>query len=128
MMAPDGGIRLRPMTMPDILDATVSLYRRNFVTFTTAMGIYALAQAVFSIVVNLSTVGLAGSSRFSTETLIGIGAAAVPLGLLLGLASLASWGAVIHLSSEAVLGRPLDVGAAYRVGFGRLLSIVWVAI
>jgi len=119
-----GGMRLRPMGVGDVLDETFRLYRRHFSSFVLVMAVVAVPVALFSTALNLG-LGLGGlqgrleSGRDLAPALV-VGGLLVLVG---GIGYLLSSGAAVRLASDAILGRPLDVRAAYRVSFGRLRSL-----
>jgi hypothetical protein len=117
------------MTIGDIIDETIKLYRRHFLAFVTAMAVSAVFQALFSIGLNLSISG-ADQRRGgpSVEQVLAALAVGLPLGIITALVSLVSMAAVIWLTSEAILGRAADVSTALRLGLGRLPSLLWMGI
>ena len=125
MPSQTGGMRLRPMTLGDIIDETIRLYRRHFVTFFTAMGVYAVVQAIFTIAVNLMSVDFNGGRTPSMAQILTLVSIAIPSGILVAIGGLWSSAAVTKLASDAILGRPLDVGAACRFALERTLSLIW---
>jgi hypothetical protein len=127
MMPSGGGMRLRPMTIGDIIDETIKIYRRHFLAFVTAMAVAAVTQAVLSVLIGLATVGLEEGRVPSMDQLAAIGAISLPVLVLTVVAYLVSTGAVVWLASEAILGRSADVSAALRVGLGRSWSVIWAS-
>lgn len=128
MPASSGGMRLRPMTVGDIIDETIKLYRSHFLAFVTATGVFGVAQAVYSIALNSLTIQFQGGRAPSVGQIGTLLAIAIPGGILLAGGSLWSYAAVVRLAAEAILGRPLDVGEAYRAAISRTLSFIWVGI
>jgi hypothetical protein len=128
-MVPAGGMRLRPMTIGDIIDETIKLYRRHFLAFVTAMAVSAVFQALFSIGLNLSISG-ADQRRGgpSVEQVLAALAVGLPLGMITALVYFVSTAAVIWLASEAILGRAADVSTALRLGLVRLPSLLGMGI
>lgn len=116
-----GGMRLRAMGVGDILDETFRLYRRHFSSFVLVMAVVAVPVALLSTALNLG-LGLGGlQGRFeSGRDLAPVLAVGGLVGLVGGLGYLLSSGAAVRLAADAILGRPLDVGAAYRDALGRL--------
>ena len=124
MASGEGGIRLRPMGIGDILDETFRLYRRHFLSFVIAMAVVAVPLALLSAAFNVTIGAVVTPGRDPTLTQgLTIFAAALPLALASGLGYLLSGGAAVRLTSDAALGRPLDVGAAYRDALGRVLPL-----
>src|SRR5215208_3577812 len=108
-----GGIRLRRMGIGDILDETFRLWRRHFLTFATAMAIVEVPTPLISALVTIGLPGPEPSRGASPRDMVNIMASGGLVGLLTGLGSLVSGLAIIRLAADAVLGRPLDMGAAY---------------
>ena len=117
------------MGVGDILDETFRLYRRHFLTFVVATAVVVVPLAVLSTVLSL-LIGI-GSARFELRTpddvtillLFLVFAAAV--GLVSGLGYMLNGGAVIRLASDAAMGRPSGIGAAYRAALDKLGSLLW---
>ena len=120
----EGGIRLRPMGVGDILDETFRLYRRHFLSFVIAMAVVAVPLALLTVGFNVAAGVATTPGRAPTLTQgLAVAAAAVPLAILSSFGYLLSGGAAVRLTSDAVLGRVLDVGAAYRAALGRVLPL-----
>lgn len=124
--APGGGIRLRPMGIGDLLDETFKVYRRHFLSFVIATALVAVPVALLSMALNLAVgQGVSQGRIDSTDDLVAFGVGAMLVGLAGGLGYLLSGAAAVRLASDAVLGRRLDVGAAYRGVVGRILALLW---
>ena len=129
-----GSGRLR---IGDILDETFRIYRRQFRAFVLIMGAVAVPSAIVSIVITVLA-GLlrdhprAGARRPSTGDR-GAARAWSRSASSLGMAQVVAAAAVVRISSDAILGLPVDVGAAYREGvqptrqpaLGRLPGRAW---
>lgn len=125
-------MRLQPLAIGDVLDETFRIYRRQFRTFVVVMGIVAVPLAIISSLIQL-VAGTLGESLqrnpTSITSLAGITAFLVLMivGLLGGLARVVAAAAAVRITSNAILGLPIDVGAAYREAFSRLGSVLWAS-
>jgi hypothetical protein len=120
-------MRLRPLAVGDVLDETFRIYRRHFRAFVIIMGAIAVPSTILSIVITVLA-GLLGASFDGGAAAIGVLAALlimVPVGIVIGLAQVVAAAAVIRVASDAILGQPIDVGASFREGLGRLGSLLW---
>ncbi len=113
---------LEPMSIGDILDRTVRLYRRHFLH---VLGIVALPYVLMigaGVVGGLSAGAAAGPQAFRAP------AAAAGMGLLVlaGIwLSFMSMGALARSISERYLGRSPGIGAAYGPVLRRTFSLAW---
>jgi hypothetical protein len=124
-MTPDlGRSRLRAMDLGQILDETLAIWRRNFLTFTTAMAVVLLPVAVLLSAVTVLA-GISLREDPSAERIISAVLVALPFTVLTLAGSLLSSGAAIALASDAILGRPLDIASAYRTALRRALPLLW---
>lgn len=104
--------RFRPMTVGDIVDEGIQLYRRQFKLFLAIGAIIILPVAILQILVTLAT----QNANFAVATL-----GSFLSSILSGLGTLAILGAMIHAASETWFGRPVTV----REAFDRSLDRIW---
>ena len=90
MVPSNEGMRLRPMTIGDVIDETIKIYRRHFLAFVMAMAVSAVLQAVFTIGISVGSAGLTQGRVPPAEQIAAVAAIAVPGGLLVGFAYLLS--------------------------------------
>lgn len=140
MENPEPGVRLRPMGVGDVVDETFRLWRRHFVTFVVATAVMVVPVTVLALALStafagygetfeaMSRRGRAPETQEFLQAIALILVVGVPLGILYGLGSMVSYGALVRLASEAVLGRPLEIGSAYRAALGRLLTSLWASL
>ena len=115
-------LRLRPLSVGDLLDETIRLYRRNALLF---IGIGAVVT-VPSLVLQIGPVLAASVAPEDGATLfVGL---YVILALLFGLAYLVMFAAMIHAVSEACLDHRLTIGQAYARGLRRIGSLLGLSI
>jgi hypothetical protein len=130
MNAWDGGIRLRPLEIGDVLDETFRVYKRQFIPLITVMGVVVVPSSLLSLIVVLAT-GVSSSSvfdRISTGATIVAVLAVIVLAIVASLAQLVAAGAAVRVASDGILGRPVSVGDAYREAFGRFGTILLASI
>ncbi|MGE3268075.1 MAG: glycerophosphoryl diester phosphodiesterase membrane domain-containing protein [Chloroflexota bacterium] len=122
-----GVLRMRPLSVGDILDETLLIFRRQFLAFVTLTAVVVVPSALLSlgslVLVSMLT-GAMASNRVSGETAMvlafGSLAITVPVALVTGLGRLMSGVVAVKVSADVILGRPIDIWAAYRQVFGRL--------
>ncbi len=120
------GIRLRPLSIGDLLDETFLVYKRQFVAFMTATGIVVVPSALLS----LGAVGLTTLLAAQVDSVVGLAlvATSVLLSLavtaLAGVARLLGGIVAVQISADVILGRPVDVRGAYRLALRRLGSLL----
>lgn len=124
------GMRLRPMSLGDVLDEAFRLWRRHFLTFVIAMAVWVVPVTLFTVAGlglifgNPAWSTLGRARQPSTQQLLtlvfSLFAVFVPLTIVGTLGYLVNMGAVVRLASDAALGRPLRVGAAYVAALGKL--------
>jgi hypothetical protein len=125
-------IRPHPLSVLEMLRATLRIYRRGFVAFVLVMGVAAVPDPLVSAGYDVIS-GYANSTSEAGRSL-----RALATSLLVGLLSLLAYGVysiiaealfggiAIVIASNTILGRPADVGAACRLAASRLgqLSLV----
>ncbi|HZT95490.1 MAG TPA: hypothetical protein VFB34_01510 [Chloroflexota bacterium] len=128
-MTQDAVPRLRPMTFTDLIDATVSLYRRNFALFAGVVAVLAVPEAIINTLLTISTVSSPittskanGSTNFHFNPVFPVAAGATAvIGFLFGIVIT---GALAQAISARYLGEPMTVGRAYgSVGVGRFAAL-----
>ena len=136
-----GVVPLRPLQLGDLFDGAFKTIRRNP---TAMVGLAALVTALFMVVPVLVTLGLAAAGSLSAGAAgggagtpfigqVGLGGSGATYGSTLlgslfgGLASVVLNGMLVHVVSEAVLGRRSTIGATWRATRGRLLRLFGLA-
>ncbi len=114
---------LRPLSTSELLDRTFHLYRNNFLVF---VGIMAIPQlVVLALQLGTATLILEGS-------LAGLGAAALLVGMAIGLASYLaveiSHAATIMAVSNLHLDRPASIGSAFSSARSSMLRVIGISI
>ena len=130
MNAGGGGIRLRPLEIGDVLDATFQVYRRSFIPIITVMAVVVVPTSLLSLIAVL-TMGVGQRSLFDSISVgasIAVVAAIFVLAIVASLAQLIAAGAAVRVSSNSILGEPISVGDAYREALGRLWSLLLASI
>src|SRR4051794_14582252 len=102
----NGGIRLRPLTIADLLDETFNLYRRNFLAFLLVIGIVLVPTDMLAHLIRLA----ADSTGASLVSAL----ASNMIFVIQWLTDTMTDGVVTLLAANAILGRPLNVAEAYR--------------
>jgi hypothetical protein len=129
MGADPRGFRLRPLEIGDVLDGTFQIYKRQFVTFITVMGLVIVPTSVLSVIAGIAA-GVGGSmaEELSSGLAAGLGITAVALIIVLAivasLAQVVAGGAATLIASSAILGQPITIGDAYRQSFSKLGSLL----
>jgi len=118
------------MTLGDILDTAIALYRQNFALFAGIVALLAVPETLFSLFVRLagpssfvtSTTGSSGSSTFHFHDTFFVAEGG---SLLITLVfNLLITGALARAISERYLGRSISVTEAYTsVGLGRFVLL-----
>ena len=129
------GIRLRPLAIGDVLDETFRVYRRHFLSFTVAMALVVVPITVLSTALFLAfglQPGVGGGfgldlNRPGGPAVEQIAAFVVVILIMVvvgGVGYLLSTIATVQLASNAILGRDVDVRAAYREAMRRSGAVV----
>ncbi len=131
---------LRPLSMGQLLDRAIRIYRNNFWTFT---GLVALTQIPATILNIILTVAIANydaprptfqdsNSELLDAFLLGFNAlppwaitASWAIGFLGFLLTLFAYAGVIHSVSDNYLGRSVDLNSAIRYASRRWLTLFW---
>jgi hypothetical protein len=101
--------RLRAMSVADLLDETIRLYRHNFLTFVGIVAILQIPLAIVSIVVSL----------------LGIPFITLIEGILeLVLINALTTAALALAISNCYLDKPISIGSAYRSVLGRFWPLI----
>ena len=111
------GVRLRPMAIGDVLDETFRLYRRHFVSFVLTIAVVAVPAALLGLIVPVLfglNPGSANVVGLPPERIIALVIVVLILVLAWLVFYLLATIASVRLASDAILGRPVDVRAAYR--------------
>jgi len=133
-LGPEPAFRLRPMSVGDLLDEAIRLYRNHFVTF---VGIVALWQvpltilqtipAIFSGMASLEMGGqLAGGSPdygLLGQSLAGLGLTILAALLNSLITGTLINGALARAMAASYLGQPIGILEAYHLGWRTFLSL-----
>ena len=122
-----GGFRMRPLSVGDILDETLVIYKRQFVAFITLTGVVVVPTALLTLVM-LGALSLVSNSlesgRVSPETglIMGFGAVAVtlPVSLVTIIGRVLAGVVAVKVAADVILGQPVNVWESYRLAFKRL--------
>lgn len=113
---------LRPLSFGEILDGAFVLYRRHFAVFFTTALLPLLPVALLWGVFGFVTGGDSAVDDAATAlTLVAVYPVMI-VGMLL------MWGALVHQAGQAVEGRRVDRGEAFRVAFRRMLPMLGAGI
>ncbi|HET6169645.1 MAG TPA: hypothetical protein VFE01_05660, partial [Terracidiphilus sp.] len=116
---------LRPLTLGEILDRTVQLYRSNFLLFAGIFSFYAGVALVF----NLAQIGI--GQLILTRHLLHLKWLSYVTGAVEGILLLLLVGAAIAAISRAVaavhLGEPITIRGAYASTLPRLGRYLWLS-
>lgn len=127
---PAGGFRMRPLSVGDILDETIVIYRRQFVAFITLTGVVMAPVALLTLLMvgMLSLVqSTMESGRVSTQTtmILGVSTLAItlPVSLLATAGRLIAGVVAVKVTADILLGRPIDIWGSYRLSLQRSLPL-----
>jgi hypothetical protein len=132
--APTGAPALRPLSVGEILDAGINIYRRNARTLIVLSAIVVVPFQILSAVVTLSTVSTSsevprGLSAFGNVGRADHAASAGGdvivsiIGLVVGLLVTA---ACVKAVSDAYMDREADAGVSLRFAGRRIGSLLWL--
>ncbi|MEM7332205.1 MAG: hypothetical protein AAF490_08940 [Chloroflexota bacterium] len=131
---------LRPLSMGQLLDRAIRLYRNNFWTFT---GIVALTQIPATILNIILTVAIANynapeptfgtsENEFLDAFLLGLGTvppwsitASLAIGFLGFLLTMFAYSGIIHSVAQNYLGKDVDLSSALGYASKNWLSLFW---
>lgn len=116
-----GVVPLRPLTLGDLYDGAVRTVRANP---RTTVGVSAVVTAVFLIPAALLEAWLTGRNDGAGEAEVAGLFSAIGQGLAVQAATVLLTGVLVHVVSEAVLGRHPDLTATWRRTRGRLLPLI----
>lgn len=122
-----GGFRMRPLSVGDILDETIVIYKRQFVAFITLTGVVVVPTALLTLVM-LGVLSLVGdsleSNRVSPQAglVMGLGAFAItlPISILTIIGRVLAGVVAVKVAADVILGRPINIWESYRLAFKRL--------
>ena len=114
---------LRPRSATEIIDAAFQILRQQYGTFVVLAALAYLPYIIFMLAIGASTSG-ASQDEMSVAAL-GAGMLALPIALI--------WfpiaeTAVLVGASDALLGRPVDAGAALRLVLSRFGNVLGAAL
>lgn len=120
---------LRPMTVGDLLDQAIRIYRRNWVT---AVGVVAVITLPLLLIQNATLILAFPSDLFSVGTstaadptpLLVYGLVSLITGLLAGIGFVFQVGALAVVVSESYFGNPVSIRAAYGRVLRRALPLL----
>jgi hypothetical protein len=116
---------LQPMSIGDILDRTIRLYRRGFLHNIAIVAIPYILLIPFTVLVG-SSLHLTGNPRMLFRPgVLGLGVIVVLAFIWL---SFMSMGALARSVSERYLGEEPTVGGSYAAVLRRTLSLIWAYI
>ncbi len=133
-MSAGGTISLRPLNTGELLDRTITLYRRHFVLFVGIMAVpnVFLVAILAAFALMAFAVQSAGSDDVGAATVLGIGLIVLMVGALAGLgywlALLLAQGATTYAVSEIHLGRSAGILQSYNVVKFRLLRLIGISL
>ena len=114
---------LRPRSATEIIDAAFQILKQQYGTFVVLAALAYLPYIVFMLAVGASTAGANPDEQFSAA--LGAGLIALPLALIwFPIAECA----VLVGASDALLGKPVEPGAALRAVLSRFFSVLGAAI
>jgi len=126
--------QLRPMSVGDILDQAIRIYRRNFVPLVIIVAIislpYVALQLAITLLTNPFTLGFSQTSQsfdpdaINTGMLLAGQLLSLGLALAYGVAVVFQCGALTAFVSEKFLGRAISVREAYGRAFRRWLALL----
>jgi hypothetical protein len=131
--------RLRPLSLGDILDTAIALYRQNFALFAGVVAVIAVPEALITLLIRLSqpaspfstttTRGFEGGSSTSfqwhTSYFAGFGGSL----LVTAVFNVLITGALARTISERYLGRQITIAESYtEVGVGGFVSLAIASI
>lgn len=134
-MSAAGTISLRPLNTGELLDRTITLYRRHFVLFVGIMAVpnvflvaIVAAFALMAFAIGTGAGAGAGSDGAEAAAVLGIGLAVMMLLVLAGLgywlAYVLAQGATTYAVSEIYLGRRVGILQSYNVVKSKLLRLI----
>ena len=129
------GMRLRPLEIGDVLDETFRIWRRHFLSFTVAMAVVVVPITLLGTALSLAfglQPGFQGAfgSTFdrpggpSVEQIAAFVVVILVVAVVGSIGYLLSTIATVQLASNAILGREVDVRAAYREAARRSGAVV----
>lgn len=124
---------LRPLSVTDVIDAAINLYRRNFVLFAGIVAVLLVPETAIALAVTgtspVPTYHFVPGQTFHLATYEASSARSAGLGLLGLLVGTLTTGALAYAVSRRYLGRPITVPRAYLVvGWGRFLRLLLATI
>jgi hypothetical protein len=124
------GLRMRPLSVSDLLDETVAIYKRQFVAFITLTGVVIVPIAVLGalMLVILTVVSSSlESGRLSPQAgaALGFGAFAVtlPVTLISLVGRMVAGVVAVKVAADVILGHPVDIWGSYRLVLGKIVPL-----
>jgi MFS family permease len=117
--------RMGPLSLGDVLDETIRIYRAGFKSFLAAMALPLLPAAILLVlagVILVTTLAVGGgpsAGAIAVTVLL-----AIVFGLLIGVAYIVAGGAVTRVAADYYQGTPTRVSRGYAAAFNR----IWVLI
>ena len=125
-------LRLRPLSIGDLLDEGVRLYRHNWIQLVTIAAIVTVPMATLqfgSTFLSASAMWPTGTARYSGDALLLLGQLGqMIVGLIDGVLSGLMLGAMIYVAGQSYLGRRVLTGQAYRYSIRRYLVTLGASI
>lgn len=126
---------LRPLSMGQLLDRAIALYRRNFLTFVGIVALVQVPVSLLQLLFNLGAqgIGLTGFSGSDLTELLAAGGTfiALAVGLLGSLLLQISTGALARAIGNEYLGADIGILDAYRQirgQWGSLLGLILLGV
>lgn len=114
---------LRPRSATEIIDAAFQILKQQYGTFVVLAALAYLPYIVLMLAVGASTSGVDPDEQMAAA----LGAAMITLPIALVWFPIAEC-AVLVGASDALLGKPVDAGAALRAVFSRFFSVLGASI
>lgn len=106
----------------EMIDATVQLIRVNYAPLLTIAAIGSVPMVLLGAMSAAIGKSVVGAKPVAGAALVGL------LGLAVLIALPLVWGALIQATSDAYLGRPIDIAGAYRISVGQFFSLMFTYI
>ena len=124
-------LRLRPLSIGDLLDEGVRLYRRNWIQLVTIAAIVTVPIATLQFgftFLSASAMWPTGTTRYSGDSWLIGQVGQMIVGLIDGVLSGLMLGAMIYVAGQSYLGHRVPTGQAYRYSIRRYLVTLGASI
>lgn len=124
------GFLMRPLSVSDLLDETVAIYKRQFVAFITLTGVVivpiAALAALMLVMLTVASSSLE-SGRLSPgqSAALGFGAFAVtlPVTIVSLIGRMLAGVVAVKVTADVILGNRVDIWGSYRMVLGKLVPL-----